>query len=99
MGYYINENSKGEPAPAIGKAKFLMADGATPIQQPDKFQAHLVCVVDNGLFEAAGFVFDEREFEDWGYPDQRRRQWLLYEHASNLSGYAKYMEQFGSVRG
>jgi hypothetical protein len=34
MGYYINQNSKGEALPATGKAKMLIEDGATVVTPP-----------------------------------------------------------------
>ncbi len=54
MGRYINQNSKGESLPANGKAKALIADGAKVIPQPTEFEEDIVCVVENGMFDAAG---------------------------------------------
>jgi len=53
MGYYINKDSKGNMLPTVGKAVTLQQDGAT-VADVVKFQPNLVCVVSNGLFEAAG---------------------------------------------
>lgn len=36
-----------------------------------------VCVVQNGMFDAAGVVFDEKEYRDFLHPDGRLRTWLL----------------------
>jgi len=51
----------------------------------------LICVVNNGPFEAAGYCFDEREFECFTHPDPRPRTWLLMdlEKARKISGYAR----------
>lgn len=61
MRYYINKNSLGQVLPPVGKLRFLLADGAKLVDEPLKFQEDLVCVVDNGFFEAAGYAFNERE--------------------------------------
>lgn len=38
----------------------------------------LICVVDNGLFEAAAWVYDRREFVEFSDTrDSRPKQWLL----------------------
>ncbi len=49
----------------------------------------LVCVVDNGPFEAAGFAFSENEFAAFCYPDGRPREWVLidWDKACELTGY------------
>jgi hypothetical protein len=85
MGRYINQNSKGEMLPARGKAKALLLDGAT-IVKPE-FQENLVCVVNNGLFEAAGYCYDMEEFLAWCDPeDYKPKVWLIYDHAKELAG-------------
>lgn len=37
----------------------------------------LVVVVDNGLFEAAGLAYDEREYGAFTHPDHRPRTYVL----------------------
>lgn len=87
MGFYINQNSKGVQLPARGKAKVLLEDGAMLVFHP-KFQPNLVCIVSNGPFDAAGYCYNEREFNDWTDPnDPRPKIWLVYEYAGLLSGY------------
>ena len=63
MGYYINETQEGTPLPACGKADALIADGA--LEVPKAFQENLICVVENGPFDAAAYVYSEDEFEDF----------------------------------
>lgn len=89
MGYYINVDSKGNALSASNKHHDLIIDGATVISpSPKSFIPNLVCVVDNGLFQAAGFCYDECEFNDWADPsDTRKKVWLVYERAAELSGY------------
>lgn len=92
MGYYINAIN-GVAAPSKDKARFILTRsiGAEPIEPPTKWQEGLVCVVDNGAFEAAGYAFDEDEMNVFLRPDsggrQRHRQWLLVPEAKALSGY------------
>jgi len=87
MGYYINKDSKGNALPPHGKVRALIADGAHIIEHRDgEFEENLVCVVDNGMFEAAGYAFNADEMEAFEYPDGRYRTWLVYEHARMTSG-------------
>jgi len=88
MGFYIED-------PANGKAKFIETkyDGMI-IPQPTSFDKvpesmALICVVDNGSFEAAGYCFDEREFGAFTHPDPRHKTWLLMnkKKAEELSGF------------
>lgn len=93
MGFYINQNSKGVQLPARGKAKVLLEDGA--ILVAPEFQPNLVCVVSNGPFDAAGYCYNEREFNDWTDPNDRRLKiWLVYEHARLLSGYEDFKKKY-----
>jgi hypothetical protein len=86
MGYYINEDSKGNLLPQTGKAQALINDGA--VITNNTFKENLVCVVENSVFDAAGYAYDEREFEVFNHPDDpRQRTWLVYSHAKKLSGY------------
>jgi len=85
MGKYINKDSKGSMLPALGKAKCLIADGAKVIEEPKEFSENLVCVLHNGLFDAAGYAYCKSEMEAFKEPDDRSRTWLVYEHAKNLT--------------
>ena len=87
MGYYINTNSKGRDLPSKGKVQVLITDGATIVPEPSEFTSNLVCVVENPLFDAAGYCYSSQEMKHFKYPDGRKRTWLIYEHAQKLSGY------------
>lgn len=90
MGYYINENSNGTGLPPNNKADYLILDGAVEIPKPDKWMPNLVCVMHNGLFDAAGYAYNESEFRAFADPrDERPKTWLIYEHAVKLSGYTR----------
>ena len=88
MGYYINENSNGAGLPPNNKADYLILDGAVEIPKPDKWVPNLVCVLHNGIFDAAGYAYNESEFRVFADPrDERPKTWLIYEHAAKLYGY------------
>jgi hypothetical protein len=87
MGKYINQDSKGNmfPASASGKIAMLKADGAEQVY-PDKWVENLVCVVDNGMFGAAGYAYCSEEFKAFNNPeDFRPKKWFIYEHAKELA--------------
>lgn len=87
MGFYIEHNTQGEPLSAKGKADELLASpGVTEIHGKIEWQPNLVCVVENGFFDAAGFCFNEAEFLAFKHPDGRPRRWLVVQHAAELAG-------------
>lgn len=79
MGLYLEVDSKGEPLGTRTKANKLIADGAEEITTTPTYQKNLVCVVDNGPFEAAAFCFSRREFTAFftSQNDGRRYRWLV----------------------
>jgi hypothetical protein len=92
MGYYINTGHN------IGKAEWLITnEGALELSfvpsslselPPEK--EGLICVVNNGMFEAAGFIYNDRELKDFTDPtDYRDKRWLVIplDRAKELSGY------------
>ena len=87
MGYYIQRDSTGKPLSAKGKAVELMKDGAT-IFFPDGWEEDLVCVVNNGAWDAAAYCYSHKEYLRFtGGRDDRDVMWLKYKHAKDLSGY------------
>lgn len=92
MGFYIET-----PLP-IGKADYLIdALGAEKTGKPDTLAGvpdgkGLVAVVSNGIFEAAAYVFDDRELEAFSDPsDLRPKTWLVMDKdaAERASGYRR----------
>lgn len=89
MGYYINKIN-GKVLPAKEKAKFLIENGATKVEGKVEFKENLVCVIENFLFDAAGYVFSESEMEEFNSPyDNRPKTWLIVPNAAELAGYEK----------
>jgi hypothetical protein len=89
MGYYIETGTN------LDKANILVKNqNAQIIDRPSAFKdgpkdKALICVVNNGPFEAAAYCYSEREFLDFNDPsDFRRKQWLIMdkELAKKLSG-------------
>ena len=91
MGYYINQTSDGRPLPSTKKADALILfDDAIEIAKPDKFVENLVCVVENGMFDAAGYCYSEEEFKEFSNPtDLRPKRWIVYLYAKEMSGYQR----------
>lgn len=84
MGYYINM----EGMQAAGKADFIFKNvkGArfqSPPPDEEGFDYIMengfipVCVVGNGIFDAAGFCFSWDETQVFIRPDGRPRSWLV----------------------
>jgi len=89
MGFYIE-------GPAKGKAPFIRSEyDAEFINEPEYFKdipddKALICVINNGPFEAAGFAFDDREFRGFSAPgDPRPKQWMMMDRkkAEELTGF------------
>ena len=89
MGFYI-------PGPSFGKAEILLREhGATEIPPPLSLapiasDKALICVVSNGAFEAAGYAFNQSEFEAFTLPEDRRpKRWFVIDRklANQLTGY------------
>lgn len=91
MGYYI------ETPMNTNKAEWLIGThGAKAITPNEARQAHadgkgVVCVVNNGHFEAVAFIYSEQELSDFmpSASDHRPRRWLVMDLdvAKKLSGY------------
>lgn len=90
MGFYIQlpePKNKAEQLVQIYDATIL------PLQ-PEAFEdvppeMALICVVDNGPFEAVGLVIDHEDFINKIRPDERPRTWMMMDKvkAHELTGY------------
>ena len=85
MGYYI------ECYMSTRKAVQIVDDyGGRIIEKPASFHAIpddqlLICVVENGFFDAAVVCYNEDEFEEFGYPDDTRpKTWVLLKRETVL---------------
>jgi hypothetical protein len=91
MGYYI------ETGTLLGKSAYLVREHAARVVSRDEASAAIddsakaiICVVNNGPFEAAAFCYSAGEFRDFSLPeDGRPKVWLLMDRAKaeELSGY------------
>lgn len=93
MGYYIECEKPLRKAEQIiaehGGQLSTMFDYRAAMDDPTK---GVVVVVNNGLFEAAGFCFDMEEFKAFTLSDDTRlKQFVIMDRqkAEELSGYAK----------
>jgi len=93
MGYYVET-----PGHVHGKAFIIVKENnGKIIPAPYSYDGipadkGLIVVVDNGMFEAAGFCYNEEEFKVFTDPrDYRHKQYVLInrEDAEILSGYRK----------
>jgi len=80
MGYYIETGTNK------GKAEIICEKhGGEIIECPLYFSEipddkALICVVDNGIFEAAGYCYSESEFHAFTeLSDHRPKTWLIME--------------------
>ena len=81
MGKYLNHDLDGNPIGAVGKATALIKSGAEPIVEPQSLDDHpnraIICVVENGFFDAAAWAWCERELAAFKRPDGRPKRWLI----------------------
>lgn len=92
MGYYINTPNNKQKAEQICRDVKM----AKIVPEPLSYDCvapslGIICIVDNGPFEAAGFCYSEQEFEEFKREDGREKTWVLMPRkiAERLSGYKK----------
>lgn len=92
MGYYLQTPGRNtEKAVALVK-KY----GGHQIPEPPKSLAEvpegcaLVCVVDNGIFEAAALAYSDEELQYFSRPDPRPMQWLILNNKEQVEKDAGY---------
>lgn len=93
MGYYLERDDFGRH----GKAEFLIeACGAIEligVAAPEwRNDVGIVCVVNNGPFEAAGYAFSPQELSAFIQIDDRPKRWLIMDktEAARRSGYRQH---------
>lgn len=77
MGAYINP-------PDMTKEKWLSINGGDVLNDAPEWttlpEGHLpVCLVDNGIFTAAGICYNEEILRQFSRPDGRPKLWLFVE--------------------
>lgn len=81
MGRYLNEDLNGGPLGSHNKAGDLVKSGAEQIAMPEKFDQYpgkaVICVVQNGWFDAAAFAYSQSELEAFKREDGRPKTWLV----------------------
>lgn len=78
MGYYINPdlNTKAQWLSKNGE----LVSASSPLPKPSTLPSDkvLVCLVDNGHFNSAALVYDDREFRGFTEPmDHRHKMWFI----------------------
>lgn len=97
MGYYIetpDDFMQNKAEYIINEYNAKKLDGAPRHIDEVPLDHALICVVKNGLFDAAAYCYSERELEAFADPfDFRAKTWLLMdkEKAELESGYARAM--------
>ena len=95
MGIYIETPMPRKKAEQI----INIYQGTTVLaHQPEKFEIPkdkmLVCVVCNGIFDAAALVHNEREFRGFSLSyDERPKTWLLMDRKTALKAANKTEEE------
>lgn len=90
MGYYLEVEN---PAQRFDKAETLSAkfggrtitqeEAATLVNDPET--TAVVCVVSNGIFEAAAYCYSKREFEAFTRPeDNRPKIWVAFDNVAEI---------------
>ena len=78
MGFYINPPSTSKEVWLGQYGTLLHAAPASAIKESVKEcdRQMAVCLVNNGMFTAAGIAFDDQELEAFKHPDGRRKLWF-----------------------
>lgn len=91
MGYYIETDDHLNKAEKIANSFngviVSQSQAREAMTEPD---IGVICVVNNGPFEAAAFAFNMSEFEEFARYDGRPKKWVLISRkdAERESGYA-----------
>ena len=86
MGYYIDFDRQGRYLPSLGKLDTLLSEGGVIIDDTT-FVDNMVCVVDNGNFEAAAYCWSPDILECYRTEDGRDKTWITLPDAAERAGY------------
>jgi hypothetical protein len=92
VGYYIETNTPH------GKAEQIMQTlGGTEVTQEEaemiikEDMGAVICVVDNGPFEAAAYCYNLDEFRAFTHPsDDRPKKWIVVDNKEEVHRLTKY---------
>jgi len=92
MGYYIEV-----PSSKNKTEQLIKLHDAKEVKCPELFSdvpndKALICVIDNGLFEAAGYCYSPNEFREFKFDrSSQPRKWIIMDKdlAEKLSGYKR----------
>jgi hypothetical protein len=87
MGKYINLSQNGFLGTSFTqKCESLLEAGAIEINVPKEFVPNLVCGLDNVLFGAAAFIYNEDEFNDFLDPsDDRPKRYFIWDRVEEFA--------------
>lgn len=86
MGKYINSTGNGPIGVSYEeKITALVQAGAEEIPTPKEFQENLVCVVNNGMFAAAGYAYRPAEMNAFLHPCGRPKKWFIWDEVAHYA--------------
>lgn len=89
MGYYIEVPKNKDKAQQIVELYGGRIVFSPPLFEDIAPDEAIICVVDNGPYEAAGFCYNQAELYAFTHMDGRRRVWVIMgrQKACELTGY------------
>ena len=83
MGYYVECSvNKGKAQELVSKCNAKVVTAGAAKLMVDNPLIGVVCVVDNGPFEAAAYCYSQREYDAFNEPtDRRPKMWLAMDRS------------------
>lgn len=93
MGYYIEVPSNKGKAQQIVELYGGRIAFNPPLFEDISPDEAIICVVDNGLFEAAAYCYNQEELNEFSFNDGRPRMWVIMnlQKARKLTGFEEYI--------
>ena len=85
MGKYINDVDGISLGTSYREKCDALKDAGAKENSGEYYQKDLVCVVDNGFMAAAGYAYDEGEYEEFNREDGRPKTWFILKNASQYA--------------